>query len=280
MADKVRGVLVGYDGSPGGDLALTWAVREARSRGTVLTVVHAWETCDAAPGDEAVAAALARRAGKQVLAEGTRFARSISDVENVRSLLVEGQTAAMLCQHSTDAELTVMGARGRGRFAAPRLGAVSAEVAARADGPVVVVRGHWRPAGGYIPGPVVVGADGSAASRAAVAFALQEATLRQASLLVVVALADAAETLGGAHRLKEEFGQSIDQWQHEYAAVDIERSVADGSPRAALLDATHAAQLVVVGARGRGGVPGMSLGSVSHALLRHAHCPVAVVHPR
>jgi nucleotide-binding universal stress UspA family protein len=56
------------------------------------------------------------------------------------------------------------------------------------------------------------------------------------------------------------------------------RQISPGGPRPALLDAAHRAQMLVVGARGLGGVRGMMLGSVSHAVLHHAPCPVAVVH--
>jgi len=56
--------------------------------------------------------------------------------------------------------------------------------------------------------------------------------------------------------------------------------VTPGQPRTALLDAASDAQLLVVGARGRGGVRGMLLGSVSEAMLHHASCPVGVVHSR
>jgi nucleotide-binding universal stress UspA family protein len=124
----------------------------------------------------------------------------------------------------------------------------------------------------------VVGADGSPASRAAIAFAVEEAALRAVPLLAVSALADAPGSLGGAGRLEDSAGQDIARWEKEHPEVTIVWQVTPGQPRAALLDAAAEAQLLVVGGRGWGGITGMLLGSVSQAMLHHAPCPVGVVH--
>jgi len=176
--------------------------------------------------------------------------------------------------------MVVVGSRGGGGVAGLPLGSVSLEVAAFACGPVVVARGRWRPVADVVRGPVVVGVDGSAASRAVVAFAAEEAAFRGVSLLAVCALADSPGVLGGAHLVQDDFDQAMARCEKEHPEVPVRRQVADGSARAALLAAAYDAQLLVVGGRGRGGLPGMKLGSVSQALLCYAPCAVSVVHPR
>jgi nucleotide-binding universal stress UspA family protein len=280
MTGTGHGILAGYDGSPGSERALGWAVREARSRGTVLTVCHAWAPDSPVPSGEGEAFDRARRAGEQNLAEALRFARNLLSQEKAQPLLAGGPAAYVLCEQSADADMVVVGSRGRGGLPGLLLGSVSQQVCAHASGRVVVVRGHWQPAAGYAPGPVVVGADGSAAAGAAIAFAAEEAVLRAAPLLAVCALADAPGSLGGAGRMQEAVDREIARWEKEHPELTILRQVTPGQPRTALLDAASEAQLLVVGDRGRGGVRGMLLGSVSQAVLHHAPCPVGVVHPR
>jgi nucleotide-binding universal stress UspA family protein len=66
-------------------------------------------------------------------------------------------------------------------------------------------------------------------------------------------------------------------WAEKYPDVTVRRVVTRDAPANRLLAQAQQAQLVVVGSHGRGGFAGLVLGSVSHALLYHAPCPVAVV---
>jgi len=282
MAGTTYGILLGYDGSAGSDRALSWAAREARSRGAVLTVCLAWtEWYDARPGSAEPpgdgVADHARKAAEQVAARGLRAAQDLLGAQNARLLAVYGSPAAVLCDHSLAADMVVVGSRGRGGMSGLLLGSVGLQVAAHAPGRTVVVRGHWR-RNGYVPGPVVLGVDGSACSQAAAAFAFEEAELRHAPLLAVCALADTPGSLGGAGRLQEGSENLISRFEKEHPEVTVLRQVSPGGPRPALLAAAHRAQMLVVGARGLGGIRGMMLGSVSQAVLHHAPCPVAVVH--
>ncbi|HET9898563.1 MAG TPA: universal stress protein [Streptosporangiaceae bacterium] len=280
MTGFADGILVGYDGSRCSEQALTWAARDAISRHLPLTVCHAWTTGFTVPRHKSMVLALARECGERVLADGVGRAQELMRSLPVRPLLIEGPAAAVLSQASRSADLVVVGSQGRGGVAGQFLGSVSWQVAACSACPVVVVRGHWRPAAGYRPGPIVVGADGSAASRAAVGFAFEQAALRDTAVLAVCALADAPGSLAGTRDLQDEFHLAVDEAEKASPGTAVVRQVAIGGARAELLRAAQNAQLLVVGSRGRGGIHGMLLGSVSQALICHAPCPVAVVHPR
>jgi nucleotide-binding universal stress UspA family protein len=279
MTGTIHGILVGYDGSPDSEQALAWAACEARWRGTIVTVCHAWArgSFPGAPADNG-ASGRAQRAGEQNLAQALRFTRNVMGPGRAQPLLAPGPATRVLCEHSAAADMVVVGARGRGGLPGMLLGSVSQQVCAHARGRVVVARGHWHPAAEYAPGPVVAGADGSAASRAAIAFAAEEAMLRGVPLQVVCALADAPGRLGGSGRMQEAIDRDIAQLEKQHPELAILRQITVGQPRTALLDAAAGAQLVVVGDRGRGGVSGMLLGSVSQAILQHAPCPAGVAH--
>jgi nucleotide-binding universal stress UspA family protein len=273
MAITERGILAGYDGSARSARALSWAAREAAARGESLAVCYAPET---GPPSGLV---LAHRGGEQVLAQGVRLAQGAGAGIKVETLLADGPAAAALCEHSHRADLVVVGSHGLGGgVPGTLLGSVSSQVAEYAGGRVVVERGRWRAVGQYVPGPVVVGADGSIGSQAALRFAVEEAALRAAPLMVVCALADCPARLGGEQQLQENVERLLDRLEKEHPEVTVLRQITVGGPLSALLAAAHDAQMVVVGARGLGGVRGMRLGSTARGVLHHAPCPVGIVH--
>jgi hypothetical protein len=71
----------------------------------------------------------------------------------------------------------------------------------------------------------------------------------------------------------------LDGWAHKYPDVHVEQVITRDRTASALLWHAARSQLVVVGAGGRGEFSGLLLGSVSHAVLHRALCPVAVVRP-
>ena len=279
MKNVNDGIVAGYDGSPGSTEALRWAIREARARGTTLTVCHAWTAGDADLPAQADLFELARRRDREVLDHGLSYARSALGPDWVRSALTYGPPERVLCERSHTAEMVVLGSRGNTELSGSLLGAVSWQVAGHGSGRIVVVRGQWR-AVNESPGPVVVGVDGSASASQAVAFALEEGALREVPVLAVCALADSPGRLGEAHQLEDDVSRVMSSAEKAHPEVTVLRQVTPGSPRSALLAAADGAQLLVLGSRGRGGLDDMGLGSVAQVMLHHAPCPVAVLRPR
>lgn len=134
-------IVVGVDGSEVGQSALAWAVAEAAQRGAEVVAVHAWQPpvvgdptglgAMSFPLDElsAGAKAVLTSAVEQLGGQGA----------GVRQVVSEGSAAAVLLDHAADADLVVVGSRGRGGFAGLLLGSVSHQVAQHAICPVVIV---------------------------------------------------------------------------------------------------------------------------------------------
>jgi len=130
---------------------------------------------------------------------------------------------------------------------------------------------------------IVVGVDGSAQSRAALDWAVEEAKLRNGEVLALTAwhFPYVTDALGQAwdYEIFQSDAQTI--LEAELArvgtpGVQITGRIVQSNPAAALVEASREAELVAVGSRGHGGFAGMMLGSVSTQAVHHAHCPVLV----
>ena len=293
-------ILVGIDGSAHADRALAWALREAALWSASLVVLHAFRvrgftggfTRDEALENERADAlteidkALARVSGDE----------QPGDVE-IDATAVMGRGAAdAILRHSGEADLIVVGSRGRGGFPGLLLGAVSQQVAAHADVPVAVI-----PHQGDVPvGDVhdatrrlVVGVDGSGPSIQALRWAIHEANMRDVPVTAVYAywsLRAGAPFDAFASIEREQLDDLENRAAHtartklddlladaDIGRAQVDRRVASGPPAKVLIsEAADESVLLVVGSRGRGGFAGLLLGSVSQQCLHHARGPVVV----
>lgn len=284
-------VVVGYDHLPSGEQALLEAAREAAWRGAQLVVLTAFQWLTPVPPmaysmfdlDQSV-----KDSATEIAEHGAEVVRARYPGMTVVPLVQDGRTAEVLGRLARDADLLVVGNRGRGGFAGLLLGSVSLGTLGTSTVPTMVVRGSAH-------GPrdsVVAAVDVETPSEAALLeFAFAEASRRGARLEVLHAWdkpwfltgADVTEDVAAAAKaaaadLDAFLGNALRPFQARFPEVHVTRRIAEGTPSAVLNEASHHADLVVVGARRHSDDrPGMRVGPVAHALLHHADCPVAVV---
>ena len=132
---------------------------------------------------------------------------------------------------------------------------------------------------------IVVGVDGSEASKETLLFALEEARRRQTTMHVVHAFTE-WEPIPGTNAIElDRSPQEREAWLSalvrdvigEVADVEIRESTVEDDPAPALLAAARGAELLIVGSRGHGGFAGLLLGSVSQQCAHHASCPIVIV---
>lgn len=291
----VRPIVVGVDGTPESEFALRWATEEAKLRGLPVRVVNVYEWPPMTPLSVPVSAPLAvgvppiaeaPEPAKRVLEDAVAYVRDRVGAAQVTSMQVFGRrrAAEILMSESEQAGLLVVGSRSRSALASVVLGSVSSAVAAHAHCPVMVVRsGRTGPTNERI----VVGVDGSEESDRALAFGFEEAALRECHLEVVhcwqpaqadeLAVWTAARTEKERQARRHWLRSEVAPYEQKYPTVHVTTAVLDGRAAPLLTVRSQTARLVVVGSRGHGGLVGLVLGSVSQALLHHAHCSVIVV---
>jgi nucleotide-binding universal stress UspA family protein len=137
---------------------------------------------------------------------------------------------------------------------------------------------------------IVVGVDGSASSKAALAWAVRQARLTDATVEAVIAWhyptafggapfapigsvmdTDFAGTAAGV--LSDAIKDAVDPAN----PVKVSSTAREGIAAQILLEAADGAELLVVGSRGHGGFSEALLGSVSQNCVHHARCPVVII---
>jgi nucleotide-binding universal stress UspA family protein len=286
-------VVVAVDGSEDSLRAAEWAALEARRQSRPLRIVsapalvprlHAYQ---AAP--EVIANALRGISARALEAAITRC-EEVAPGLPVTTGLLSGAPALAVAESGSEASMLVVGARGAGGFAAMILGSVSRYVASHAKCPVVVAREESM----AVHREIAVGIRDPRDTGEALTFAFGEAALRGADLVAVhtwywisvvprAASADAAPGLrpDDPARISAEADRQLAAalaiWHDKYPAVNVRRDIVHGHPARVLASYSARADLVVLGRHGHPEEAGPGIGSIQHAVLDHAHGPVAVV---
>ncbi|SPM32269.1 universal stress protein [Mycobacterium rhizamassiliense] len=283
------GVLVGVDGSVGSDAAVRFAAREAMLRRAPLTLLHVvFPAPDWVTASRQLEIAAAREENAHYVLERARKTAAAAIGESalldVHTEVVYSTVASIFIGASSGAQMVVVGCRGTGVLGRLVLGSVSGAMAHHAHCPVAVIHDDDRSAAS--DAPVLVGVDGSPASKGAIELAFDEASRRRVQLVALHAWSDDGvfPTLGMDWRKYETQGaqllaERLARWQAQFPDVQVQRRVVCGKPAQWLIDESQRAQLVVVGSHESGGFPGMLWGSVSFALAHSTRTPLIIHRP-
>jgi nucleotide-binding universal stress UspA family protein len=142
-------IIVGVDGSEQSRAALDWAWKEAKLWSAALHIVHAWvypygygHRVTIAEPVELVKLDASHLLEHEVSELRARKGAGDGDDDGVEvhAHLIEGSPTEVILRESKDADLIVVGSRGRGGFLSLMLGSVAHQVSNHATCPVVVVR--------------------------------------------------------------------------------------------------------------------------------------------
>jgi len=271
---NVEPVVAATDGSEESLRAVEWAAGEAVRRVVPLRIVSAaplppvMTALQIQPELDRVADFLRSERELALDVAASRAARRAPGLVIVTDP-VDGPPAHAVVESGSSASMLVVGSRGAGAFTVLTLGSVSRYAAAHAPCPVVVIRDLLPVASGLV-GVGVGDLDGCAES---LAFAFEEASLRKARVLAI----HACSAPGPAAAVAA--GQLVglmEVWRDKYPGVPVNQEVVPGHPARALIGLSTRADVVVMGRHD--GHPGPhGPGPVRHAVLSHAHGPIAVV---
>lgn len=290
-------IVVGIDGSDSSLEALAWASVQAAGQRRGLTLAYAVLPPDSAWIDPALMRALDVHRDDAGVDEVLSRAREVvsrraADVD-VHECVRLGDPRDVLLELGQDAGELVIGSRGRGPVRSLLLGSVGVTLSRHAVCPVVV---HRPGSPGRVHTGVVAGVDGSERSRNVLAFAFEQAALRDLPLTVLHCVWDAqaaavgpallaggaaavfvAETEQAMETARLLVSETLAGFCEDFPEVPVRTELARGMAADALVRLGERADLLVVGSHHGGVATSILLGSVATDVVEHARCPVAVV---
>ncbi len=284
----MRGIVVGVSASPAGGAALDWGLHQAAARGVPLVAVRAWDIAShgpyysvgsalrsSSPEFELTEVQIAQDALEQAL-------KRVPEAEGaeVTAVATRGPRLDVLVAAAKQAELLVVGSRGVGALSrVVKLGSLTSSVLQHAPGNVAIIPDVPKESADPSADPparIVVGVDGSEASQRALAWAVSQARLTNATLvpLSVMSAGDHSHrntAMASLRAAAEAAGSEVPR------SVPVQPEVRTGQPARALIAAAAEAALLVIGPTGRGGLASMLLGSTTSQVVGQATRPVVVV---
>lgn len=320
----LQDIIVGVDGSSESFAALRWALNEASLTGQHVNAVYAWShswDMGSEPDSDEQWAKMRHDIARRLRDWVADASKGMPIDENcVKLTSVKATGTAALLEIGKHSQQIVVGRRSYGRVARWFLGSVSESLVEEARVPVTVVRipdkeessvqnaiaNALTPGGSTVayelPGsplpkdqrPIVVGVDGSRASKNALLFAINLAALHHAPLQVMFCwqLKDLGVIEGyensiapidvGQKKAERMLDELLDSVRIPSAGIPddfiIESHAFHISAPKGLIAASRYAQHLVVGSRGLSGLDTHFLGSVSKQVINFAGCTVTVVH--
>jgi nucleotide-binding universal stress UspA family protein len=277
----IERTVIGWDGSEPARAALDWATAHASA-----VPLHLLRVVDStiSSAEYFVADSAAARARIALMDDAERVRTSTSGL-HVTSELMQGDPIDVLRRYSDPQTLVVVGTGPRKGSTIRFEWSVGVQLAAKARGPIAVVPQNSPSVGGAI----VVGVDGTAASRAAIDFAIEHARREGGDIRLVHAWSLPPHWEEESDAEDEPYVRSLEDrhlaileeelsYLSESAPdLNVQPKLVRGPAYSALLETASRAKLLVVGRRGESALPQVILGSVSHAVLLNIVAPTVVV---
>lgn len=280
-------ILVGTDGSIGGEGALKWAVRRAERDGaslTIATVVDADAMRASGVTEEA-----ALTAAHELLGELQKSIAEQHPQLKTKTIVARGEVVETLATAADNYDLVVVGS-SRGASVADSFGGVlGLRVSSLTKSPTAVIPVDWKPEEEDAGKVIVVAVGPDSVSEGAVAFGVREADAAKQPLDLVSAwglpalLSKPAKAMGGelvevGNQFQARLDERVRLLKGAHPELEITGHAQEGpAPARVLVEYSEKASLLVLGTHGRSALGRFVFGSVTHGVLSHLRVPTVVV---